>query len=98
QIELLALTRLLFRSVVGIGDEGFSPLVFREQFEKVDDIIQLGRVHQLSQFTSPLTSCHSGERANQISEYAQLSPNQLAGSRCFSARMKSRFGIIIASN
>ena len=60
QIELLALARLLFPRVVGIGDERLPPLLFRERFEKVDDIIQLGRVHRGPEFTSPLTSCHSG--------------------------------------
>jgi hypothetical protein len=46
QVELLARTRFLFSCVVSVGNEGFTPLIFRERFEKIDDVIQFWRVRR----------------------------------------------------
>ena len=45
EIELLVRPRLLFRRAVGVGDERFAPLHFRQMLEEVDDVLQLLGIH-----------------------------------------------------
>ncbi len=47
EIELLVRPRLLFRRAVGVGDERFSPLHFRQMLEEVDDVLQLLGIHSV---------------------------------------------------
>src|SRR4030095_16280400 len=45
QIELLTLARFLFLRIIGVGNQGLAPLVLRKRFEKVDNVVEFGRIH-----------------------------------------------------
>lgn len=44
QIELLSIFGLLFAGSVCVGDERLSPFIFRQRFEKIDNVFQLCRI------------------------------------------------------
>ena len=46
KVELLAFARLLVLRVIRVQNERFAPLIFRQRFKKVDDLIQLRRIHR----------------------------------------------------
>ena len=46
KVEPLAFARLLVLCVVGVGHERLASFIFRQRFKKVDDLIQLRRIHR----------------------------------------------------
>src|ERR1700716_3262768 len=46
EVEFFAWTRLLFLRVLRVRDKRLAPLIFRERFEEIDDLVQLLRVHR----------------------------------------------------
>jgi hypothetical protein len=44
KIEILTFAGLLFRRVVRVGNKRLAPLIFRERFEEIDNLVQLGRI------------------------------------------------------
>ena len=47
EVELLALARLLFLRAVRIGNQRFAPLLFRQRFEKINDLVELGGIRPI---------------------------------------------------
>src|SRR5437773_2678032 len=45
EIEFFVFARLLLLRVVRVGDERFTPLIFRERLEEIDDVVELLWVH-----------------------------------------------------
>src|SRR5581483_8374757 len=80
KIKWLAFARFLILRAVGVGNQRLASLIFRERFEKLDNLCEPGRIHRASiyhgfaVFPAPWQPC---QRAAQIARRGPSSSGTL---------------------